>query len=393
MRVATSSRTGMALVALSTACFISVTSENLPVALLPQLAAGLKASDSAIGLLMTGYAVVVAITVMPLVVLTARWDRRTTALITVVAIALSNLLLALAPSYGVAVAARLVSAVSHGVFWSVVAPMAARLLGPDRAGRATAVVFAGNSLALLFGLPLSSWLGATLGWRPTVVVLAVIALLSAVAIRATVEPMPAEHATPGQGLSALRQVLADRSLAAVNLTTVLVVLGHFTAYTYITAIIADYAHLTGPATAALLFAYGAAGLLGLVLIGRTLDSHPRATGLFVAGGLALCMLALLTLGPGSGLLSSAVVVLWAAPAGAIGVVLQAAVLRATATRQDLASSVYIVAFQVGIAAGAGLGGFFLAQGALPLAVGTAAVCGLIALLVVRRSAAFAAAVH
>ncbi|MEU4746910.1 MFS transporter, partial [Actinosynnema sp. NPDC023658] len=182
MPLGSRSRTGVALGALSVACFVSVTSENLPVALLPALAAGFGVPDSAVGLLMTGYAVVVAVTVVPLVALTARWDRRTTALVTVAAVVASNLLLAVAPGYGVAVVARVVSAVGHGVFWSVVAPMAARLLGPGRAGRATTVVFAGNSLAFLLGLPLSSWLGAVIGWRPTVLAVAGVAALAAVAI-------------------------------------------------------------------------------------------------------------------------------------------------------------------------------------------------------------------
>jgi predicted MFS family arabinose efflux permease len=358
-----------------------VTSENLPVALLPDLAAGFGVSDSSIGLLVTGYAIVVAITVIPLVALTARWDRRTTALGTVAAITLSNLLLAVAPSYGVAVVARVVSAVGHGVFWSVVAPMAARLLGPQQGGRATAIVFAGNSLAFLFGLPLSSWLGATIGWRPTVLAVAGVAALSALVIRATIGPLPPEPSTPAQGRS------LGRSLVPVNVVTLIVVLGHFAAFTYITEVIADYVHLTGPATSSLLLAYGAAGLVGLMLIGRRVDSHPQATALIVTAGIAACMLVLLILGPSSSPVAGAAVVLWSVPAGGLAVVLQAAILR-NAAQPDLASAVYIVAFQLGIALGAWIGGVYLDQGALPVAIAIAAACGLIATAVVRRSAAF-----
>jgi predicted MFS family arabinose efflux permease len=387
------SRTTVALVALAAACFVSVTSENLPIALLPQLAAGFGVSDSAVGLLVTGYAVVVAITVVPLVARTAHWDRRATVLITVAAITASNLLLAVAPDYGVAVLARLVSAVGHGVFWSVVAPMAARLLGPAQAGRATAVVFAGNSLAFLLGLPLSSWLGATIGWRPAVLVVAGAAALSAVVIRATIDPLPPEDPSPRQGSSAVRHAVTDRSLAPVNLVTLVVVLGHFAAFTYINVIIARYVHLSGPATSALLLAYGAAGLLGLVLIGRRVDTSPRATALVVTGGLAVCMLVLLLAGAHSVPVAGAAVVLWAVPAGGLAVVLQAAVLRAVPAQQDLASAVYVVAFQVGIALGAWVGGVSLDHGALPVAVAFAALCGLVGAIVVHRSAAFRSRRH
>jgi predicted MFS family arabinose efflux permease len=378
----------VALGALSAACFVSVTSENLPVALLPELASGFGVSDSAVGVLVTGYAVVVAVSVVPLVAITGRWDRRTAALVTVAAITVSNLLLAVAPGYSVAVLARLVSAVGHGVFWSVVAPMAARLLGPQQVGRATAVVFAGNSLAFLLGLPLSSWLGATIGWRPTVLAVAGVAALSAVAIRATIDPLPAEQGAPQQGPSAVRHVITDRALLPVNVITILVVLGHFAAFTYITVIIADYVDLDGPATSSLLLAYGAAGLFGLMLIGRQVDSHPQATALIVTGGLAACMLLLLVVGPSSSSIAGAAVVLWAVPAGGMAVVLQAAVLRTAAAQQDLASAVYIVAFQLGIALGAGVGGVCLDHGALSVAVAIATICGLVAVIVVRRSAAF-----
>jgi predicted MFS family arabinose efflux permease len=104
------------------------------------------------------------------------------------------------------------------------------------------------------------------------------------------------------------------------------------------------------------------------------------------------MLVLLVLGPNSGAVAGVAVVLWAVPAGGMAVVLQAAVLRAAA-QQDLASAVYIVAYQIGIALGAGIGGASIASGVLPVAIATAAACGLAAAIVVRRSAAFTPSAH
>ncbi|MGV9676711.1 MFS transporter [Nocardia sp. NPDC003482] len=387
-----SSRTGVALAALAAACFVSVTSENLPVALLPRLAAGFGVSESRIGLLVTGYAIVVAVTVVPLVALTARFDRRATGLVTVATITVSNLVLACAPTYAVAVGARVVSAIGHGVFWSIVAPMAARLLDPRQAGRATTVIFAGNSLAFLFGLPLSSWLGATIGWRQTVSVVAVAAALAALLIRVTIDPMPVETPPAPGGFAGRRagigRVLADPVLRGANAATLVVVTGHFVAFSYITVLIAHYLRLTGSATSGVLLAHGAAGLLGLVAIGRRVDSAPRATALTVTAGLTACMLVVLFLGPSSTLAAAIALVLWAVPAGGMGVVLQAAVLRHAGDHQDLASAVYIVAFQIGIAAGAWAGGVTLDHDAVPSLVGLAAACGLTATLIVRRAPAF-----
>ena len=155
-----------------------------------------------------------------------------------------------------------------------------------------------------------------------------------------------------------------------------------------TVLIADYAHLTGSATSSLLLGYGAAGLVGLVAIGRQVDAHPRATALIVTGGITACFLALLLLGPHSTWLAGAAIVLWSVPAGGLAVVLQAAVLRVASTQRDLASAVYVVAFQIGIAIGAWLGGVYLDQGAMFALVGTTVVCAFVAALVALRSAGF-----
>lgn len=89
----------------------------------------------------------------------------------------------------------------------------------------------------------------------------------------------------------------------------------------------------------------------------------------------------------SSVLAAVGIVVWALPAGGINVVLQAAVLR-VARQPDLASSVYIVAYQIGIALGAAFGGLCLGHGILSVAVAVAGVCGLVAAVVVRRSIAF-----
>ena len=382
------SRAVVAVLALSAACFVSVTSEYVPVALLPDLAAEFEVSGSAIGLLVTGYAAVVAVTVVPLVALTARWDRRTTVLVTIAAVATSNVLLALAPSYPVAVVARVVSAVGHGVFWSVVAPVAARLLGAERAGLATALVMAGNSLAFLLGLPLTSWLGAAVGWRPTVLAVAAAAALSAAAVLAATGRLPAAPGAGRPDVAAVRSAVTDRSLLPVNLVTLTMVAGHFTAYTYVTVLVAEYAGIDGRGTSLLLLAHGAAGLLGLVLVGRVVDDRPRAAALAVTGGVAASMTLLAVAGPASHAAGGGLLVLWALPTGGLAVVLQAAVLRNAGPQPDLASAVYIVAFQVGIGLGALTGGVLLEAGALGAAVVAAAVVTSLGALLVGRSRAF-----
>src|SRR5258708_32479748 len=92
--------------------------------------------------------------------------------------------------YGVVVGGRVVCGFAHGVLWSVLAPVAARLVPPGGAGRATAVVFTGNSLALVLGAPLATALGQVMGWRAATVAVGVAAAVSAVALRTALPPLP-----------------------------------------------------------------------------------------------------------------------------------------------------------------------------------------------------------
>ncbi len=397
MRPATAVR--LRLAALAAAAFVYVTSETFPAAVLPQMAAGLAVGEAAVGRLLSVYAVLVAVTAIPVVVLTARVPRRALVAVAVAALALSNLLVAVAPDYGTVLAGRLVGALGHGVFWSVLAPVAASLVRPGRAGRATAAVFLGNSVALVGGIPLTSALGSAVGWRTAAAVLAVVAALCAVVLRAVLPAFPRPGGLPGAdagtgprgpgaaALAVLGPALRNRSLVGLCATTLVVVVGHFASYTFITLVVRRGVGASGTALSAVLLGFGLAGALAVVAVGRVLDARPRATTLACVGALAASLAGLGLAGttPAASLVA---VLLWGAGFTAVPICLQAGVLRVAGGSADLASSVYVVAFQVGIAAGAAAGGVFVdggALGALPFASAAAVAAGGAGVLLGRRA--------
>lgn len=393
MRPATAVR--LRLAALAAAAFVYVTSETFPAAVLPQMSAGLAVSEPAVGRLLTVYAGVVAVTAIPVVLLTARVPRRALVTVAVAALALSNLLVVVAPGYGTVLAGRLVGALGHGVFWSVLAPVAASLVRPGRAGRATAAVFLGNSAALVGGIPLTAALGAALGWRSAAAVLAGVAALCAAVLRMVLPAFPRPAGLPGSGsgrrgpgvLAVLAPALRNRSLLGVCATTLVVVVGHFAAYTFVALFVQRDVGVSGTALSAVLLGYGLAGVVAVVSVGRVLDAHPRATSLVCVSALAAALLAL-GLSAAAPAASLVAVLAWGAGFTAIPICLQAAVLRVAAGSADLASSVYVVAFQIGIAAGAAAGGLFVGGavlGALPFAAGATVAAGAVGVLAGRRA--------
>lgn len=376
------------LATLASAAFVYVTAETLPVGLLPQLAAGMHVSDGAVGLLVTVYAGVAGLAALPVTARMGPRPRRQVVTGAVALLAVSQLVMAVAPDYAVVLAARLLCALAHGVFWSVLAPVAARLAPPGKAGRAMAIVFAGNSLALVLGTPLATALGQATGWRIAMAIVGGAAVASVVALRVTLPPLPPEVAGNDARSPSMVPVLRSRPLAVLCAVTMLLVIGHFTAYTYIAALVRRDAGLAGLALSAVLFAYGVAGIGGIALTGWVTDHRPRLAAAACALGLTAALFGLTVFGPGSPVVTVAAVVLWGGAFTALPVCLQAAVLRIAPRSADTASALYVVAFQAGICGGS-FGGAMLVDsgllGDLP-AIGCGLVAaGTIMLLTARRA--------
>jgi len=378
------------LLALATAAFVYVTAETLPIGLLPQLAAGLHVQAGAVGLLVTIYAGVAGLTAVPLTAWTPPRPRRQLVVGAVALLALSQFAIALAPSYAVVVAARVTCAFAHGVFWSVLAPVAARLMAPGRAGRATAVVFIGNSLALVLGIPLATALGDLVGWRAATAVVGAAALMSVVALRIAL-PALTSDAVAGNlraQMAAIPAALRSRSLFAVCAVTVVVVTGHFTAYTYVAPLVNRDAGATGLALSGVLLAYGIAGVGGLGVTGWATDRRPRLAAAACAATVAVALAVLSTVGYGSAALTVAAIMLWGAAFTAIPVCLQVAVLRVAPHSTATASALYVVAFQIGIGGGALAGSILVNAGhlaELPVAGMALAAVGTIVVLAARHA--------
>ena len=137
-------RVAAQLAVLAAAAFIYVTAEILPVGALPAISRDLHVSVVVVGTLLTWYALVAALTTVPLVRWTAHWPRRRALMLSLVCLTASQLISALAPNFAVLAAGRVLCAVTHGLLWSVIAPIATRLVPASHAGRATTSIYVGH---------------------------------------------------------------------------------------------------------------------------------------------------------------------------------------------------------------------------------------------------------
>jgi predicted MFS family arabinose efflux permease len=347
------------LAVLAAAAFICVTAEIFPVGALPVIARDLHVSVLMVGTLLAWYAMVVALTTIPLVRWTAHWPRRRALMLSLGCLTVSQLISALAPNFVVLAGGRVLSAITHGLMLSVLAPIATRLVPASHAGRATTVIYVGIGLAGVVGSPATAAMSFVWGWRLAVACVTAAAAavtLAAWAVLPVLELTDDQLAFVGPGAGHHR----NRRLVTVSLLTMIAVTGHYISFTYIVVIIRDVVGVHGPNVAWLLEAYGVAGLLVLPLVARPLDHRPRAAVISSMGGLWMSFVVLTALAVGSApatvLIGTAAIALWGATGNALSPMLQAAAMRAGADDPDGASGLYMAAFQIGIMAGSLAGG-------------------------------------
>jgi predicted MFS family arabinose efflux permease len=377
-------RIPLQLTVLAAAAFVYVTAEIVPVGALPAIAADLDVSEALVGTLLASYALVAAVTTVPLVRLTAHWPRRRTLLLTLACLTASQLISALAPNFTVLAGGRVLCALTHGLMWSVIAPIGARLVPATHAGRATTAVYVGTSLALVVGNPLTAAMSELWGWRIAVVVVTVGAASVAVAAWMTLPRMVmSDHEV--ETIRRHHSHHRNTRLVTLSVLTLVGVTGHFISYTFIVAIIRDVVGVRGPHLAWLLAAFGIAGLISMAVMARPLDQWPKASVVGCLGALvaAFAVLTTLAFDHRAGVLTLIVgvgaIVLWGAASTALPPMLQAAAMRSAPADPDGASGLYVAAFQVGIMAGSLSGGVLYDNAGLTAMIGASATLVLVAL--------------
>ncbi|WP_313494257.1 MFS transporter [Stenotrophomonas sp.] len=348
----------LALLALTLGAFAIGTTEFVIVGLIPTIAADLQVSLPSAGLLVSLYALGVAVGAPVLTALTGRVPRKALLVALMLLFTIGNLIAWMAPGYGSLIVARVLTGLAHGVFFSIGSIIATSVVPKDKAASAIAIMFTGLTVALVTGVPLGTFIGQHLGWRATflaVAALGVIALLGSLLFVPRDLPRSAP-ATFGQQFA----VLAQPRLLLVYAMTALGYGGTFLSFTFLASILQDVSGFSANAVSAVLLVYGVSVAIGNLWGGRLADRRgpiPALTLIF--GLLALVLLVLTFTAYNRWLVLLTVLALGAVAFGNVPglqvyVVKQAQRFVPQAT--DVASGLNIAAFNIGIALGASLGG-------------------------------------
>jgi multidrug resistance protein len=352
----------LALFALTVAAYAIGTTEFVIVGLLPTVSNDLHIDLPLAGLIVSVYALGVTFGAPILTALTGRIERKHLLLGLMALFIVGNAMAALSPGYVPLLVARVLSAFAHGVFFSVGSTIAADLVPEDKRASAIAMMFMGLTVAIVTGVPLGTLIGQTFGWRATfaaVAALGVIAFVGlGVLLPSTLKKAPA--ATIGDQV----RVLGSGRLLIVFAMTALGYGGTFVAFTFLASILEQVTGFHASSVSLILVLYGIAIAIGNVAGGRLANRDPvRAlVWLFAAQALVLVVFGFTAVSPwltiptlaALGFLSFANV-----PGLQIYVVQLAGAVRPAAV--DVASALNIAAFNLGIAAGAWVGGLVVAS--------------------------------
>ncbi|MDC9581483.1 MFS transporter [Xenorhabdus sp. PR6a] len=346
-------RTWLALFILSIATFTIVTTELAPVGLLTPIAAGLSTSESSIGMTVSLYAWVGALSALFASVFLGNLPKKRLLLTLTVILFVSNVLSATVDSFEVLLIARVVGALAHGAFWAMIGATAVAMVPPKYLGAATSIVFGGVSAASVFGVPLSNYIGLNFGWRQAFWLMAVLSVSAFMGIMLIVPKITAKST---MGIHALKSVLGSATLWKIYSATLFAISAHFAAFTFIESWLHSQPTLSKNFIPATLFIYGIAGLAGNFLTGIIIDKYLKATVVLSA---LLIGIVLLLLGNNPESLSRVniliALVVWGVSISGVFVGFQTWVLRLAGDAAFPASAVYVSFFNGAISIGASVG--------------------------------------
>ncbi|WP_413557406.1 MFS transporter [Bdellovibrio sp. HCB209] len=351
----------LAIYALMIGAFGIGTTEFVIMGLLPQMAKDLGVSLSSAGLLVSGYALGVAVGAPVLSLLSAKWPKKRALIILMAVFTIGNLICALAPNYSVLMIARVLTSFAHGTFFGIGSVLATSLVKPNQKASAIALMFTGLTIANVLGVPFGTWVGQNYGWHATFWAVTAIGPLAMAALIFFVPTSDGaeQPLNVGKEIGVVMkpQVLMSLLLTAIGMA------GVFTIFTYIAPILTDVTGFEASFVSPILLLFGAGLIVGNILGGKWADKNLNKA---LVGSLMLLVLVsfAFTFLMGYKITALVLVALLGVAGFAIVPPLQIRALEHAAEAPTLASALNIAAFNVGNALGAWAGGVAIDQGHL-----------------------------
>lgn len=340
------------VISLTLSTFIFNTSEFIPIGLLTSIADDFAITESKAGLLITIYAWVVALASLPLMMAFAKTENKKLMLSLVALFTASHILSGFSNSYVMLMISRIGVACSHAVFWSIVTPLAVHVAPEGHRSTALSMIITGSSIAMIVGLPLGRAVGLMVGWRVTFLLIAILSAIVLCLLAAFLPKVPSDN---NISLKTLPTLVSTPALLCIFVMTALTITGHFTAYSYIEPFLGQAAGFTNGEITMVLSAFGVIGIIVSVLFSKYYDRHQFAFLRVAVLGICICTL-LLGISSGNSFIMVCTCLLWGLSINCFNISMQSCIIEYSPYGTAIAMSIYSGIYNVGIGAGALVGG-------------------------------------
>ncbi|HSI46479.1 MAG TPA: MFS transporter [Methylophilus sp.] len=348
----------LALYALMAGAFGIGTTEFVIMGLLPEVSRDLQVSIPMAGLLITGYALGVAVGAPIMSILMSKFSRKSSLLWLMGIFTLGNLICAIAPDYTTLMVARVVTSFAHGTFFGIGAIVATDLVPKEKRAFALALMFTGLTVANVVGVPAGTWLGQMLGWRST---FWAVAMIGPIALAALYYLVPKDHHAEKVDVKSEITTLLQPQVIAGLLLTIIADTGLFAVLTYLAPILTDVALFSPTAISPVFLLFGVGMVIGNILGAKLADINLDKT-LIGALIFIIAILASFSLFAQNQIAVVSLVGLLGVAGFAAVPSLQIKILEKASGAPTLASAMNIGAFNIGNAAGAWVGGLVISHG-------------------------------
>ncbi|MFY0255486.1 MFS transporter [Chitinophaga sp. 30R24] len=329
-----------------------ITTEFGVIGILPQIAEHFHVTIAQAGWLLSAFALTIAFT-GPFITLAAAGVNRKIALAFVLVVfIISNLLSAVAPSFWILLFARVLPAFFHPIFFSVAMATAALSARPGEAPKAVSIVFSGVSIGTVLGVPVTVFFADLFDWHAAFVVCSVLNLLALTFLLKFLPSMPVKRkASFGSQVNILKQAKIWWNIA----TATLIIAGMSTSYGYMAEYLKEIIHMDGKAISLTMFLFGAAGVIGNLLVGRLLSRDMKRT-VFTFFAALMIIQALLFVVSGYYYAAFLVTIVWGLIHTGGFLLGQTLITSAAPEAPEFGSSIFVSAGNLGFSLGSIIGG-------------------------------------
>jgi len=348
------------LIALFLAALAFGTAEFVIAGILPDVASGLGITIPVAGFLISGYAIGIAIGGPVLAVLTKKLTRKTLILLLGAVFTFGQVLCAIAPTFELLLAARVIVSVVHGTYFGIAAIVAVSLVPEDRRGFAVALILSGLTVSNILGVPAGTAIGNALGWRATFWAVGVLGLLATIATALFLPASAGQGATTGSFMREFK-ALGRQQIVTSLAIVVLVMIGQYSLFTYIAPLLIEITMLDKDTVPWILLLFGVGSTIGVFIGGRLADWKLMPSLIVIMLLQAAIYMAIYFASPYA-IIMAVTVIAWGGVNFAFGSPVQSRVLAWAADAPNLASALIPTGFNIGIAIGAILGAALLENG-------------------------------